>query len=381
MIAKKIIISVILLLIIAICIILNLYFHDNEKLPTYFSYSPKELAVLKKSSSSIEMNSSILKNWDDVLFDLVRKNKLDADSSKIYAYVYTAQYEAASLSYNLNHQFTGSIGPITKLVLCEFFAADCNSIFVPNTDAYSQQLADVIIAKIRERIKADAAQNFSYPAKVGPQYWTNDFPFGQAVGSWKTWLITSSDQFRAPNPPTEAAWAEQTQEVKKQIAQLSMEQKKSLIYWAGGPGTISPPGIWLVIARDYMQHINLSLKKQLEVRTLLAMTLADAFIAVFDSKYTYFQRRPFMRDASIQPTMPTPNHPSYPSAHSAISSSAAVILSYYFPERKSYWHSKANDASSGRVWGGIHFPIDAKAGMQMGENIGNYIVSTHQYKK
>jgi membrane-associated phospholipid phosphatase len=81
-----------------------------------------------------------------------------------------------------------------------------------------------------------------------------------------------------------------------------------------------------------------------------------------------------MLNPNLYTVMPTPNHPSYPAGHSGISAAAATILSYYFPENKEDWWKKANEASLSRVWGGIHFPIDAREGLVLGEKVGNAVI-------
>ncbi|MGH2374189.1 MAG: phosphatase PAP2 family protein, partial [bacterium] len=100
-----------------------------------------------------------------------------------------------------------------------------------------------------------------------------------------------------------------------------------------------------------------------------AMTIADAVIAVFDSKYTYWVKRPFMMDRSIRTVMPTPNHPSYPAGHSTLSAAAATILSHYFPEATDTWQALAREAGLSRVWGGIHFPMDNEQGLILGDRV------------
>lgn len=350
-------------------------FKTSNQLPLYFNYSAETLSPLKNENSKLMITSNELKQWDEVMFDLVKKNKVDADSSRIYAYVYTAQRDAAFISHNLKSRFEGSIGPVTQQTLCQFFPNDCSAIEVTETDPYSNKLAEIVLEKLKVRIKEDKAQEKPYAMKTGANYWAGTVPhFGQSFGSWKTWVIKTSSQFRAPNPPTEEEWQLQLSEVKKARAEITEEQKKAVVFWAGGPGTITPPGLWLDAANNYMWEHNIPLEKELLVRSTLAMATADSIAAVFDSKYTYAQKRPFMRDHTIQTVMPTPNHPSYPAGHSAISGAAAVVLDHYFPENAKQWNSMADEASLSRVWGGIHFPIDTKTGMDQGRSIGKTAV-------
>ena len=111
---------------------------------------------------------------------------------------------------------------------------------------------------------------------------------------------------------------------------------------------------------------------------MLAMGIADSVIVVFNSKYTYWIKRPFMLDPTILTVMPTPNHPSYPAGHSTISAAAAGILKYYLPENSAYWSNRANEASLGRVWGGIHFPIDAEQGFILGNRVAEAVINKNK---
>lgn len=367
-----------LLTIFAIPLAYYQFMGDRTKpLSTYFKYNADALKPLKGMTSSLEITTQELQKLDNIMFDLIRENKIDADSCRIYAYVYTAQRDMAFLSYNLHHKFSGSVEPITKKVLCEFFPKDCNNLKTSNTDKYSEQLANIVFQQVKARNEQDKQHETLYQVKTGSPYWAGTVPyFGQTFGSWKTWMIQSGHQFRAPQPPTESEWQTQLTLVKQARDHVTEEQKKAVVYWAGGPGTITPPGIWLNTTNNYMWDHDTSLEKTILVRSVLAMGLADSIASVFDSKYTYFQKRPFMRDHNIQPIMPTPNHPSYPAAHSALSGTAEVILIHYFPEAKNQWLKLANEGSKSRVWGGIHFDIDTEAGFKQGGEVGDFVIKT-----
>jgi len=100
------------------------------------------------------------------------------------------------------------------------------------------------------------------------------------------------------------------------------------------------------------------------------MAVHDAFIYCWQEKFRYWTARPTMRDPSIQTVIPTPNFPSYPSGHATISGAAAVVLKSYFPNKGQDIDMYAQEAADGRVWGGIHFPIDSVEGLKAGASIG-----------
>ena len=114
------------------------------------------------------------------------------------------------------------------------------------------------------------------------------------------------------------------------------------------------------------------LEKILLLRSVLAMTLADTEIAAMDSKYTYWVKRPFMRDNTILTFMPTPNHPSYPSEHAAIAGAGAAFLETFFPQER--WAALSREAANSRIWSGIHFPMDAEKGLALGREIAEKVL-------
>ncbi|KTD45468.1 PAP2 superfamily protein [Legionella quinlivanii] len=373
---------IITLLLVAVLAIVYFYrANQSTLLPTYFEYTDEELASIESLQSAQSMTEASLNKWDKLMFDLVKSNKLgDAPASKIYAYVFTAQRDAAFLSYNAKQEFMGSLDVVSARVLCLFFKQDCSTIqFQIKTDPYSEKIAELVVSKIVKRMDIDRKMEKLSAEKRGTLFWKGTAPyFGQETGSWKTWVISSPSQYvsKSPPKPDSAEWQNQLKQTEKALKNISPEQTKAVVFWAGNPSTITPPGIWLKFANEYMESEQVSFSKMLLVRSVLAMGIADEVITLFYTKYTYWIRRPFMLDPSINTVMPTPNHPSYPAGHSGISATAAVILSYYFPENKKMWWKKANEASSSRVWGGIHFPIDAQQGLVMGQQVGEAVIKS-----
>lgn len=353
----------------------------HSLLPTYFTYTKEEQASLSGLATKQIITENALKKWDSLMFELIKSNKLgDAPASRIYAYVYTAQRDATFLSYNVKQQFAGNLDVISGDVLCLFFPNDCSKIKSQiKSDNYSSQLSRLVLSKIKDRIAEDASKEKLSTQPSGAGYWLGIKPyFGQEVGSWKPWVITSVEPFMPIKPPAigAQAWQMQLKKTETALNAITPEQTKAVVFWAGNPSTITPPGIWLKFANDYMEKEQLPLANRVFVRSVLAMGIADSVIAIFAAKYTYWIKRPFMLNPGLHTVMPTPNHPSYPAGHSGISATAATILTYYFPKNKSDWWKKAQEASSSRIWGGIHFPVDAQAGLTLGEKVANTVVNS-----
>ncbi|MEK7571224.1 MAG: vanadium-dependent haloperoxidase [Patescibacteria group bacterium] len=346
----------------------------TTNLPTHFSYASEELQSLARLERPEKVTTrDDLKQWEEETYALVAKNKT-IDPSKLYAYLSVARRDGLLITRSIYGDFYGDTSSLTKKILCEFYPDDCASIKVPNTDAFSEKLSDILLQKVKQRIAEDSAITKNYPLKNDSKYWYATPQLGLDAGSYKPWLIDRGDQFRVPENPDFAVQNFQNQlaQVNNALANITSEQRKTVIFWAGGPGTKTPPGIWLDIVGKYMSAQEISIEKYLDTQALLAMAMADSLIGCFDSKYTYQVKRPFMIDPAIKTIMPTPNHPSYPAGHSCVSSAAATVLDSQLPENITEWDRLAKEAGDSRVLGGIHYPADNEQGTLLGKQVGEY---------
>ena len=382
---KTILIAII---VVATCIAGALFFiipstAPRQALTTYFSYTKSDLDSLAGLSSKQRITTDDIFAWDSKAFTAVIQAKTsDVVASKFYTYLAIGQREFDHLSYNHTGVHSGNIAVVSKQVFCQFYPADCGLIFITgDTDAYSEKLANIVVEKMNNRILEDDRNTKLYPAKIGPEYWNGPEPMlGREVGSWKPWFIKSSDQFRVPESLSfgSAAFDEQLKITQNALKNVTPEQRKAVIFWAGGPGTKTPPGIWLDIADQYMKGKQVTVQDLLTIRASLTAAMADAFIGCFDSKYTYWVRRPFMVDESIQTVMPTPNHPSYPAGHACVSAAADVVLAHYFPEDRDTWNQKSHEAADSRLWGGIHYTRDNQEGFTLGTSVAQLVLQQVQ---
>jgi len=132
------------------------------------------------------------------------------------------------------------------------------------------------------------------------------------------------------------------------------------------------------------------------------MAAVDAFIAVFDAKYTYSFWRPItairngdldkneatVADAGWVPLVDTPMHPEYPCAHCITAGAIAEVLEAEFgkgdvaqifmtsdtaPGVTHSWTRIADyvtEVNNARVWGGLHYRNSTQVGEAMGRRIG-----------
>lgn len=356
-----------------------------DKTPTYFSYTTAELEALKNSEKPEEVTTTEdLYFWEEEAYKLVAKNQsVDVYASKVYAYLLVARRDVLLLTKSIVTDFRGDTSLISKKVLCEFYPTDCAGLVINNTDTFSEKLSDIVIQKVKKRIANDAARTHESVLKPDIKYWQSLEPkIGIDAASYQPWMLEKGDQFRVPEHPDFAVQKFDTQlaQVKNAWMNITSDQRKAVVFWAGGPGTKTPPGLWLDISGEYMLEKKVTVEKYLDTQALLGIAMADAVIAVFDSKYTYQVRRPFMLDASIKTVMPTPNHPSYPAGHSTISNAALVVLEKELPENSSEWQVLAKEAGLSRVWGGIHYPVDDEQGNILGKQVGEYALTHFKHQ-
>lgn len=202
-------------------------------------------------------------------------------------------------------------------------------------------------------------------------------PLDPLAGTWRTWVLASGEQYRPAPPPSyrSPAWQAELAAVQDAVARRTPEQEDAVRFWAGGPGTVTPGGLWLEIARDLIVRGELDGPHAARVLALTSVAMADAFICCWDAKYTYWTARPISADPDLAVLIPTPPFPSYTSGHAAISAAAATVLGHLFPANEVTLRDRAEQAKHSRLWAGIHFPIDTEMGALGGGMIGRLVVA------
>jgi hypothetical protein len=224
--------------------------------------------------------------------------------------------------------------------------------------------------------------------------------------------IPSGSAFRPPTQPAldSAEYTAAFEEVKNLGAANSTartaEQSDIAQFWYGTAGTFTSAGYWNQIAQEIVVRRGDSLVQNARLFALLNLAQADAYIAVWDAKYTYDFWRPVtaIRAADTDPnpnTAPdpawtsfkgTPAFPSYVSGHSGHSAAAAAVLAAYFETddvpftlstdslpgvTRCYpsFSAAVHEVSDSRVFAGIHWRFDVTAGEALGYEVGNYVAS------
>ena len=230
-----------------------------------------------------------------------------------------------------------------------------------------------------DRLRAD---RFTAPwtgtVPVGPGMWVaNGPPAGPTFGSVVPYLLASGSQFRPPPPPAfgSPAFLTDLAEIRTLALTRTPDQLASAIYWNFPTGTFTPPGYWNLTAANYVEAYALNESAATRTFALTHAAMMDAMIGCWDAKYFYWTIRPSQATTGI--TLPTglPNHPSYPSGHSCVSSAAATVLKELFPDRATELDTWVNEAGLSRMYGGIHYRFDIVAGQNLGRAVAQWAIA------
>src|SRR3989440_8235899 len=224
---------------------------------------------------------------------------------------------------------------------------------------------------------------FTGTIPAGPGLWiSNTTPATIAGGQLPgvtPWFLTSASQFRPGPPPAfgSAAFLAARDEIRQISDTRTAEQIGIAAYWALSVGTPTTAGFWIQVATDGINQHGLSERAATHLYALLGATMFDAQIGCWDAKETYWFIRPWQADPliTVVAAVGKPNHPSYPSGHSCLSSSAAAVLSTFFPEQRDDLAAMVTEAGLSRMYGGIHYGFDIEAGQTLGRNVAAFAIA------
>jgi hypothetical protein len=382
------------------------------------------------------------KPWTDLMIDIVKSGPKDPPlSSRNYALLHVAMYDAVLAAYHWKYEFNSAapkdvstvvtpsadpsypsehaaIAGAASKVLAYLYPAQS----AQRLDEMADQAADSRVAngtntrsdvsagldlgravaeKVIARGKADGSDakwDGKRPKGIAntTAYWqpplgTTSPPVEPLAGSWKTWVLTSGSQFR-PGPPPAFGSPEFIQAAKDMIYarnHLTPEQEQAVQFYAGVAGTALPAGIVADVSQgDIIKAVTtdvagggspLTIPRTARAMALLTVAMADAGVAAWDTKFTYWNPRPDTAikalglDPNFKPVIATSVFPAYMSGSSTYAGSAWSVMDYLFPNDAAAHQKRAEDQAHSRVWAGIHWPYD-EIGLPIGQKIGNLVV-------
>jgi hypothetical protein len=231
-------------------------------------------------------------------------------------------------------------------------------------------------------------------------HWRNVTPFG----------IEHADQFRsAPPPPlTSRRYARDLNEVKEVGGIDSMQRPARLADVTRFYAAVLAVATWNPVVAQATLRERHSLSFNARLFALLNMAINDGAVAVMDTKYEYAFWRPETAiraadidgnrwteaDTGFMPFITTPCFPSYGSAHAAASYAARAVAESVLGDDETEmvlsnaavpgvvleytsFEEITEDIDDARVYGGIHFRFDQRAGARQGRKIGAWVVNHH----
>ena len=246
------------------------------------------------------------------------------------------------------------------------------------------------------------------PATTAGVYVPTTIPIESTSSKIKPFAMTSASQFRAAPPPalTSETWTRDLNEIREIGSNVSTkrsaEQTTIARFWF-----FTGPRTYNTIVRQLASNRKMDLVDCARLYALAAIAGADAFIAVFEAKYTYNLWRPVTairnadltsnpatpREASWQPLGVTPMHPEYPCAHCITASAVSTVLQHVVgnevgeitltsptaagvTRKWTRLQDYSDEVSNARIYAGFHYRFSTEAGKEMGKKIGDLAATT-----
>lgn len=228
-------------------------------------------------------------------------------------------------------------------------------------------------------------------AKASGPFWGNDRPIIAGSGD--------NAQPSAPMPYSEdpkSPFYHMVNDLYTASKNLTQDQKNWALFWQDVPGPTTP-GHWMSITQQVIAQTHSHLDKASMAFALVGISVEDAVVSVFKTKYTYNLIRPvsYIREVFGDPTwlpaIATPAHPEYSAAHAVVSASGADALTSLYGNIGSFtdhtddylgiparsftsFTDIAIDAGNSRFYGGIHYQPSIDIGLKQGRMVGDNIL-------
>ena len=355
------------------------------------------------------------------------------------------------------HDTLASLFPSQASIFDAFLAEDLANCRSAAERANGVELGKRVAAAILALRATDGSQHAE--PRLGIEHLTSDLPgrwrqdpislvpiaLGAKWGGCTPFVLDSTDQFRIPPPPalTSPEYATAYAEAKRlggdgvvTPTSRTPEQTRIGIFWAydGTPSLCAPPRLYNQITVQIADQMRTNDFELARLLALVNVAMADAGMAVWDSKYFYDYWRPITgireSDAGYGPTgagdgnaatigdpgfMPlgapasnltgpnfTPPFPAYPSGHAGFGGALFQTLRrFYGTDRIRFTFisdefngiTKGNDGvvrpviprtfsslsqaeeenGQSRIYLGIHWSFDKTEGIALGRNVGNHV--------
>jgi hypothetical protein len=273
--------------------------------------------------------------------------------------------------------------------------------------------ADVIAHRSND---GSTPPRFFFPSSGGPGEWQTTPSCPPAGGILLHWQdvtpfgIKTSSQFRSAPPPalTSLRYAIDLHEVKSVGAAASTRRPERLTTVARFYNAALAAAVWNSVARQLAVAKRASLSYNARAFALLNMAISDGLVSSMETKYHYRLWRPETAihvadidgnpatkpDETFVPLITAPCFPSYPSAHASGSYAGRRLIERLFGTVRrpvvlttaalpgvalTYTNLSdiTDDIDDARIYGGIHFRFDQRAGARQGRAVGDFVFEQH----
>jgi membrane-associated phospholipid phosphatase len=242
------------------------------------------------------------------------------------------------------------------------------------------ELGHRVAEKIIALAKADGSDvPWTGSIPTGRCMWTGINPGNVAMPAWKPVLLTSTSEFRPPPPPACDSAEGQTEMAKvrdfpRALNTPNFSTNAKAFFWQSPAGLF--PWSYAYLNRWILEDgLGANPPRAARAYALVGVVSYDGFLASQDGKFTYWYLRPAQLDTALTPLFPAPNFPSYPSNHATLSTARAEVIAYLLPAHAAEIRAAGKEAGDSRVWAGIHYEMDLRAGNELGTKVAQKVIA------
>lgn len=328
--------------------------------------------------------------WNQAARDTIERMKpTQHQAARLLAYVSLAQYAALSHARD-SASASDTVATASMRVIADL--APTQAAFAEERfNQHGSQQSDrgqVIAQSVLAQARGDEfVRTVATPATQVPQgayVWRSLAnppapPAYPAMNVMRPFLLESANAFRVAPPPSMSSikFANDMSEVMHYTVAPTQETRRVAQFYDMTTGTLAA-GYWNEQAAALIERNKVGELQAARVLATMNTAIMDALIACHDSKYAYWVPRPSQAESMVKPLIGVPNHPSYPSNHSCLSTAAGLTLAHFFPQERSRFETSAREAGLSRIYAGIHYRFDVDAGEEIGRKVSALAVTRHE---
>ncbi len=349
----------------------------NQIAPKLIDQKPEVLLRIPTAWMNIAIYDATILAWKEKkkykrnrpgFYDPSLKSLIDVPLT--YSYPCEHAVTAAAAAYVLAYFFPEKTDSILQLAHAASQSRIDAGVQFPSDTEAGWILGEQVAKQIIEKAKLDGSSKvWDGHMNKDPKKWTGPYPMGITLATCTPIVLRSPDQFRPAPPPDFEKEMKELKDFKQTFKSRSLA-----FFWANNGGF----DFWSDEAAKKMFEYRMmdDAPAVARIYAILHTAYRDAAIAIFDAKYEYWGIRPSQLDSTYKPMIATPPFPGYPSGHALGAGTTSTVMEYFFPADAKYFQQLAQDCADSRFYAGIHFKTDNETGLQMGKNIGKYIVET-----